>query len=170
MLIAPQCICGLDEAMARKQRSEGRRIVERGEMRPCSEEFGVVTVTSKGGETTLARMRPCEECPWRKDVPVGRFPAQAFRESAPTAYDMAGSTFGCHMSSERAPATCAGFLLRHGAHNLGVRLSLMRGRLDLSGLVDAGLEIFETYREMAIANGVDPEDPVRDPVRGNDDP
>lgn len=156
--------------MSNKQRREGRRIVERGEMRPCSDEFGVVSLTTRGGGAALARMRPCDECPWRKDVPTGRFPADAFRESAQTAYDMASSTFGCHMSSEDAPATCAGFLLRHATHNLGVRLSLMQGRLDLQRLNDAGLEIYETYREMAVANGVAPEDPVLIPVRGNDDP
>ena len=99
-----------------------KRKVTIGKTRVCSPEYGVTTLTTSGGSAHITRLKPCEQCPWRKDVPTGRFPAQAYRESAPTAYDAAFSTFACHMSGSAAPATCAGFLLRHATHNLAVRL------------------------------------------------
>lgn len=138
-----------------------------GETRPCGQgadggEFGVTTVTSDLG---LHRREPCAQCPWRMDVPTGVFPAQAFRESAHTAYDAAMETFACHMSGKDKPATCAGFLLRHSVNNLQVR---MRTWLDKPiGAISCKVPIYPTYREMAIANGVEPDDPVLRPIRGD---
>jgi hypothetical protein len=64
------------------------------------------------------------------------------------------------MSKTAAPLTCAGFLLSYGAqHNLLVRMALARGQLDLDK-VNSNVPLFRTYREMAIANGVSPDDPV----------
>lgn len=133
----------------------------------CSDEFGVTSLLTTGGETALHRREPCKECPWREDVPTGVFPAEAFRVSAKTAYDAAMTTFACHMSGSKAPAICAGFLLRHSDNNISVRLSVMNGRLDPVEVKDAGLPIYASYREMAVANGVDPKDPVLDEVRAN---
>jgi hypothetical protein len=64
---------------------------------------------------------------WRVDA-NGEFPAEAFRHSASTAYDMAQHTFACHESGSKKPATSAGFLLRGADHNLAVRLGFMTGR------------------------------------------
>jgi hypothetical protein len=70
------------------------------------------------------------------------------------------------MSPASAPQTCAGFLLSPGAlHNLIVRLRFSEGRLDLDKIKSAGLELFKTYRAMAVANGVAPDDPVLKPCR-----
>ena len=60
---------------------------------------------------------------------------------------------------------CAGFLERGAAHNLTVRLAYMRDEIepmDRSG----GEDLFDDYREMAVANGVDPLDPMLGPCRG----
>jgi hypothetical protein len=103
------------------------------------------------------------------DVQVGVFPAEAFRESAPTSYDSAIKTFGCHMNKVTASATCAGFLLRHGENNLGVRLALTDERIDPEDVADGGLPVYPSYREMAIANGVSEDDPVLREVRANTD-
>jgi hypothetical protein len=124
-------------------------------------------ITVEGGTTKGRgyRVEPCAQCPWRRDQ-VGAFPAEAFRLSALTAYDTAMSTFGCHMSPASAPQTCAGFLLSAGAlHNLLVRLRLANGRLDLDKIKRAGKRLFASYRAMAIANGVAPDDPVLAPCR-----
>jgi len=120
----------------------------------------VLTIKSKGG----CRAKPCRTCPWRPEN-TGEFPAEAFRHSAPTAYDAALSLFSCHESGAKKPATCAGFLLRNSSHNLGVRLAQSMGTLDLKKVHDGGAELFPSYRAMAIANGVDPEDPVLQPCR-----
>lgn len=110
------------------------------------------------------RREVCEECPWRKDSPIGAFPPEAYRHSARTAYDAAMTTFACHMSGSDHPKTCAGFLLAQTVHNLQCRINTATGRLDC-GSVRQTVPIYRTYREMAVANGVDPKDPVLEPCR-----
>ena len=129
-------------------------------IRAAGDDHQVITV--EGGRSSYRR-RPCSNCPWRVDA-VGEFPAEAFRHSAETAYDMAQPTFACHESGSRRPAMCAGFLLRGAGHNLTVRLRMIRGD-SFGDIVDDGHELFESYRAMAIANGVDPDDPVLSPCR-----
>lgn len=119
---------------------------------------GHQVVTVEGGRSSH-RCEPCETCPWRCDA-VGEFPAEAFKHSASTAYDMALNTFACHSSGTKKPAVCAGFILRNSVNNLGARLMEMRGDLDRAQVRDGGHALFESYRAMAVANGVSPDDPV----------
>ncbi|WP_278468151.1 DUF6283 family protein [Stutzerimonas balearica] len=130
------------------------------EVRPAGDDHQVVTVQRDAERKTghLYRRKPCAKCPWRVDA-VGEFPAEAFKHSASTAYDMSDRVFGCHDSGTSKPATCAGFLLRGAYHNLRIRMAYLTGEIQ-GDLEEGGLELFESYREMAIANGVDPDDPV----------
>lgn len=130
------------------------------QIRPAGDDHQVVTV--EGGSGSYRR-KPCADCPWKKDA-TGIFPAEAFKHSAPTAYDMATHSFGCHQSGQKHPATCAGFLLQGADHNLSVRLGFMSGRYK-GDVSDGGHELHEDYRSMAIANGVDPADPILKPCR-----
>jgi hypothetical protein len=98
---------------------------------------------------------PCAQCPWRVDN-TGNFPPEAFRHSAITAYDLATEMFACHMKGAVDPGVCAGFLLNGAEHNLAVRMK--RRKHELIDVEDGGHELHESYREMAIANGVDPDD------------
>jgi|SRR5690554_3104878 len=129
-------------------------------VKPAGPDHQVITVAGGGGGY---RRKPCSDCPWRRDA-VGEFPAEAFRHSARTAYDMAEHLFSCHQSGKEKPAICAGFLLRGADHNLTIRIGrAIKGNYrDVS---DGGLDLFENYREMATANGVDPDDPVLSPCR-----
>src|SRR5690606_33837399 len=70
---------------------------EIGETRRVSDDYGVVAAVTKGARSTRKRKAPCAECPFRTDVPPGKFPAEAFRESAHTSYDAAMAMFACHM-------------------------------------------------------------------------
>jgi len=124
-------------------------------VKPAGQDHQVTMVSGGGGGY---RRKPCGNCPWRKDA-TGVFPAEAFRHSANTSYDLSQHSFGCHESGTQRPATCAGFLLRGAEHNLAVRLGIAFGRFK-NDVSDAGLELYENYREMAIANGVDPNDPI----------
>ena len=124
--------------------------------------------TMVGGRGDVYRREPCATCPWRVDA-VGIFPAEAFKHSAGTAYDMASTTFACHESGTKAPATCAGFLLRGADHNLAVRVKLVRGVVNLREVSDGGHALFESYRAMSEANGVAPDDPVLGPCRGRNE-
>ncbi|WP_138519147.1 DUF6283 family protein [Limnobacter alexandrii] len=138
--------------MAEIKKSRQSRIEK---ITPADHHHQVVSVAGGGHEY---RKSPCKSCPWRTSQ-VGTFPAQAFRISAHTAYDMADRTFGCHESGHKKPSTCAGFLLRGADHNLAVRLGKAKGRY-LDVLNADGAELFDSYREMAVANGVEPSDPV----------
>ncbi len=71
---------------------------------------------------------------------------------------MSSHQFGCHESGTGKPATCAGFLLHGAHHNLAVRLAFLKGEL-ADDVNDGGNELFESYRDMAVANGVDPGSP-----------
>ncbi|MCS4088956.1 DUF6283 family protein [Rhizobium sp. BK176] len=146
-----------------------KKVVTIHETRVCSNDYGVTTVETRGAGAHAHRRKPCKECPWRMDVPTGVFPADAFRESANTAYDGAINTFGCHMNKASAVATCAGFLLRHSDNNIGIRLSLTGDRIDLDSVEDGGFPVYASYRDMAIANGVPADDPVLQQVRSNTD-
>jgi hypothetical protein len=100
------------------------------------------------------RKEPCAECPWRRDASPGKFPPERYRELARTAYDMSVSVFACHMSKDAKLFACAGFLLQSATHNLTVRMAFFDRRS-----VSSPVPLFGTYREMAIANGVAPDDP-----------
>jgi Family of unknown function (DUF6283) len=58
------------------------------------------------------------------------------------------------MSKENNEFACAGFIIKSSAHNLSIRLS----RQDFSH-VRSPYPLYKTYRDMAIANGVDQNDP-----------
>lgn len=96
--------------------------------------------------------KPCDECPWVRGN-VGQFTPERFVALAPTAYDMAGTFFACHKSSEGRDAVCAGFALR-AHHNLALRLAFMAGTIDPEQIRNDGRDLVRDYREMAIANGV----------------
>jgi|SRR5450830_510137 len=123
------------------------------QIRPADAYNQVITV--EGGRGSYRR-QPCAKCPWRVDA-KGEFPAEAFRHSANTAYNLAQNTFGCHEAGSKKPATCAGFLLRGGNHNLAVRLGFISGRFK-NDVHDGGHDLHENYRAMAIANGVPADD------------
>jgi hypothetical protein len=150
------------------KRRRGKQIGARYAGRAGDGEFAVVTIASGGTGDHAHCLRPCPQCPWRLDSPVGAFPAEAFRHSAATAYDMAQTVFSCHMAGTGRPLTCAGFLLRGSMHNLVIRLAQIRGRLEFSKVSDGGAPLYASYRAMAIANGVAPDDPVLERCRSND--
>jgi hypothetical protein len=119
--------------------------------------------TVEGGRGTYRRS-PCATCPWRKDA-VGEFPASAFLHAANTGTDGAHfssdamNTFGCHSSGLTKPATCAGYILR-ATDAIGWRLALAIEKFDPAKVDDCGLDLFGSYYEMAVANGVPSDDPT----------
>jgi uncharacterized protein DUF6283 len=115
------------------------------------------------------RRVPCEQCPWRSDLPTGCFPASAFRRSANTARDMSSHTFACHMSGAKVLTACAGFLLRGAEHNLAVRMAAASKRFDPATVSDGGFPLYPSYRAMAVANGVPPTDRALRACRGPDE-
>lgn len=121
-----------------------------------------VVVTIKNGGNAY-REKPCPECPWRKEND-GSFPAEAFRHSARTAYDMSQHTFACHMASLDHPVICAGSILA-SCDNMSLRLMEINDQLDRDRVTDAGADLHNNYRAMAEANGVSADDPILGPCR-----
>lgn len=123
---------------------------------PADQNNQVLTVVGGSG---LYRRKPCGGCPFKCEN-RGSFPAEAFRISASTSYDMAQNTFACHEQGTDKPAICAGFLLVAADNNMSVRIGIMRKKIDMRQVHDDGNELYESYHHMAVDNGVDPEDPV----------
>jgi len=105
-----------------------------------------------------AQRRPCANCPWRLDAPIGEFEPDRFRSLARCGEDQSFVIFTCHKSTEDAPIACAGFLERGATHNLAIRLAYLGRleRMDRSG----GVALHPNYRAMAVAQGVPADDPA----------
>jgi len=80
---------------------------------------------------------------------------------------MARNLFSCHMSGVEKGAVCAGFLHRGAENNLAIRLAVAYGLFDWRDLPDSPVELYESYRAMAEANGVPADDPMLAPCRAN---
>ena len=139
--------------------------------RMAGDDHAVVTV-SGGGQRY--RRRVCSDCPWRKDA-VGIFPAEAFRHSANTGTDGARlsdaasvdgalHTFACHQAGTEKPATCAGYILK-GDDGIGWRIAVATGKFDPRQVRAGGAALFDSYFDMAVANGVPAGDPALDGCR-----
>lgn len=110
--------------------------------------------------------RLCVECPWRRSAPAGKFSADKYRELATTAEDMSQRVFTCHMTPEHKPNACAGWIQQQGGHNLTIRMALISGAIDLAE-IEPVPDLHANYREIAIANGVDDDDPALDKIRND---
>lgn len=95
----------------------------------------------------------CDQCPWRKDVPVGRFPVSRFIRLQNTVQQDFGPLFACHKTVEGKEHACAGYLLVDGRNNFRVRMALIQGRINWERLKSPA-PLYGSYREMALANGV----------------
>jgi len=105
----------------------------------------------------FAMTRTCAECPWRRDVATGKFPASRFRSLRATC-EPGGlpAVFACHMTPEGAERACAGFLAVCGADSNRVRIAVYQGRVELDAIQSDG-PLYGSFAEMARANGYDPD-------------
>lgn len=100
--------------------------------------------------------RPCDECPWRVDAPVGRFPACRYDAlRATTEQSFTAPIFACHKTPEGGERTCASWLAVVGHRHIAVRVAVASGRLDPTALEpgDGWPELYGSYEELAEANG-----------------
>jgi hypothetical protein len=103
----------------------------------------------------LAMARPCAECPWRRDVPVGKFPPERFAQLARSVEEGFNPLFACHMTPDGAERACASYLARDGRRNFTLRLLVRRHQIDWRAIVAEAenFDLFDSYQEMAEANG-----------------
>jgi hypothetical protein len=70
-----------------------------------------------------------------------------------------GGRFGCHSSTDARPLLCAGWLLAGADGNEEILEMFRTGALAMPDLPD-GVEVYGSYTEMAVANGVAADGPA----------
>lgn len=99
----------------------------------------------------MAKLRPCGNCPWRRDAPREFWDPTHFEEIAVSCRDDGRAVMGCHKGGGKA---CAGWLGVIGYEAIGARLLAARGGPTPSDVDLTGLEMFSGYEDMLAANGV----------------
>lgn len=107
-------------------------------------------------------VRPCGNCPFRRDSPAGEFPAERYEALRVTAgargheAGLGAPIFACHKSEPGRDRACAGWLAVVGIDHLGVRLAVALGRLPAGVLRPGGdwPDLFGSYDEMVERNGL----------------
>jgi Family of unknown function (DUF6283) len=110
---------------------------------------------TKKPHTSFRATKTCDECPWRRDVPTGRFPPERFIKLRRTVEQGFSPIFACHKSQEGTDVACVGYLLRDGENNFIVRIAASDKAFDPMKLEATG-PLYEGFEEMAQANGVRP--------------
>lgn len=100
--------------------------------------------------------QPCANCPWRKDAPRQHWDPQHFRDIWANCQDDGVSQMQCHKSTPGAMLPCNGAVRRLGYESIGVRLGVMRGRIDPADVGQADGTLFEDFAAMLQANGITP--------------
>jgi hypothetical protein len=108
----------------------------------------------------FAMTRTCSECPWLRSSAVGRFGPDRYEALANSCKPgWLRPVFACHKTPEGdGTRACAGMLLVVGRDSNAVRLALMKGVLDLDKIEASG-PLYDSFIEMAVANGCDPDAP-----------
>lgn len=111
------------------------------------------------------RRFPCGPCPWKRDAVPGEFSAERYECLAVTSGNgvaFGAPMFGCHRGEPGTDAdlACAGWLAVAGREHPSVRLAVAFGRLPADALEpgENWPDLYESYAEMAEANGANPDD------------
>jgi uncharacterized protein DUF6283 len=100
--------------------------------------------------------RQCDECPWRTDVPVGRFPPERYEAlSSSVEQGFGNKMFACHKSPEDNMLACVGYVMNQlevNIPNFELRMALADGKIDPDKMQLVGPQ-YETFEQMAEANG-----------------
>jgi uncharacterized protein DUF6283 len=105
-------------------------------------------------------MKPCDNCPWRRDAPVGYWDPQHFQEIWRNCQDDGANLMLCHKAMklpapERPRLICQGWVRVIGLNAIGVRLAVMTGRVSDEELHDTeGPALYESFKEMMEANDI----------------
>jgi len=109
--------------------------------------------------------RPCESCPYRRDVPSGVWSADEYaklRDYDNETYDQPLGVFQCHQSGpqDRAARLCAGWVGCHGQELLALRVGVASGQLDASVMAyETDVPLFASGAEAAEHGECDIEEP-----------
>lgn len=107
--------------------------------------------------------KPCPNCPYRKDSPVGLWHKAEFERLLETEQDIIGAAYQCHKQivlENEERGFCAGWLLDQKKRDLpsnALRIMLIRdadARAAYENVSGDGIELFDSVEEMCRANGV----------------
>jgi hypothetical protein len=108
--------------------------------------------------TSWQMHKQCDECPWRRDVPVHRFTEKRFRDLRKTVEQGFAPMFACHKTPECNQMACVGYVvnqvfspLSNGPQNFNLRLAISRQRIDPEKMTIVGPQ-YLSYDEMEKAN------------------
>lgn len=104
---------------------------------------------------------PCQECPWVRSTPPGKFPASRYAELRGTTgtpgneAPIGSALFACHLTQEGKELPCAGWLAAVGYYSLPVRILAAEGEIPGTSLrpADDWPDLFDSYAEMEAAQG-----------------
>lgn len=110
--------------------------------------------------------KPCDSCPYRRDVPSGVWSANEYakllRYDGDTAYQPI-ELFQCHQHGpdDPRPRVCAGWTATHGAEDLlSVRVAVSMGRLEPEVFdYRTDVPVFESGTEAAMHGVAEIDDP-----------
>ena len=106
-------------------------------------------------QTFLSKRRPCKTCPWRKDAELGYWHQDHYRDMAKSCQRDGPNQMMCHQSRDTNQIVCAGWVLVLGFDAIGVRRAVHNGDFDPNrDFESGGLELYDSWEEMAEANGV----------------
>lgn len=107
--------------------------------------------------TSWQMHKQCDECPWRKDVPTGRFSEERFRALRHSCQPGFAGMFACHKTPECNPMACVGYVINQvygpgqRAENINLRLALRTKKIDPERMTIVGPQ-YLSYAEMEEAN------------------
>lgn len=107
--------------------------------------------------------KPCSDCPWRRDAPVGHWHPDHFEQIWHGCQDDGMEIMLCHKAAklpeaERKNLPCRGWILVMGFAAIGVRLLMSIGRITPSELEPTPKcpELYESFEAMVLAQGLEP--------------
>lgn len=97
--------------------------------------------------------KPCANCPWRRDAPVGHWDAQHFKDISVNCRDDGMALMLCHKSNKVEGSPCVGAILAVGLESIGLRIAVLQGKIDLKNF-STDTPLYRSFEEMLRANKV----------------
>lgn len=101
--------------------------------------------------------RQCDDCPWRRDAPLGHFSEERFTLLKSSVEQGFGKMFACHKTACGKEAACVGYIYNQvyvrpeGPQNFNLRLAISRREVDIEQLQVEG-DQYDSFDEMVGAS------------------
>ncbi len=115
-----------------------------------------ITTSSISGKVRADEKRsPCNDCPWRKDAPLGYWHPKHFRDVWFNCQDDGLHLMLCHKSKvAKRPIICAGYALIIKFNSIGLRFSAISGEFVPENYSAKGIPLHRSFKAMMVAQGL----------------